>query len=63
MKIYINNIYPNSIEENENTKEVMLFSNGNHFPLKIKFVDKHDHVTDYVLYKTKKEKLLLQKPL
>jgi len=62
MKIYLKNIYPNSLKENENIKEVILFSNGSNFPLKIKFVDKDDRITDYILFKTRKEKLILQKP-
>jgi len=62
MKIYLKNIYPNLLKENENIKEVILFSNGSNFPLKIKFVDKDDRITDYILFKTRKEKLILQKP-
>ena len=62
MKIYLKNFYPNLLKENENIKEVILFSNGSNFPLKIKFVDKDDHITDYILFKTRKEKLILQKP-
>jgi len=43
-------------------KEIMLSSKKNSFPLKIKFVDKDDHITDYILFKTRNERLILQKP-
>jgi len=43
-------------------KEIMLSSKENSFPLKIKFVDKDDHITDYILFKTRNERLILQKP-
>jgi hypothetical protein len=44
-------------------KEITLCSKENHFPIRIKFVDKDESVTIYVLFKTRKEKLILQKPL
>jgi len=43
-------------------KEMILSSKGDRFPLKIKFVDKDDQVIDYILFKTRNEKLILQKP-
>jgi len=42
--------------------EIILSSKENSFPLKIKFVDKDDHITDYILFKTRNERLILQKP-
>ncbi len=46
----------------ENIKEIILSSKGDSFPLKIKFMDKDDHITDYILFKTRNERLILQKP-
>ena len=43
-------------------KEITLFSKKDSFPIKITLVDKDDIVTDYILIKTGKEKLILQKP-
>jgi len=43
-------------------KEMILSSKGDRFPLKIKFVDKDDQIIDYILFKTRNEKLILQKP-
>ena len=43
-------------------KEMILSSKRDRFPLKIKFVDKDDQVIDYILFKTRNEKLILQKP-
>ena len=51
------------LKEPEHVDEITLFSNEDVFPLKIKFVDRDDHITDYILFKTRNEKLLLQKPL
>ena len=50
------------LKESKNIKEIILSSKENSFPLKIKFVDKDDHITDYILFKTKNERLILQKP-
>ena len=50
------------IKQNEQLKEIILFSNGDAFPLKIKFVDRDEHITNYILFKTRNEKLILQKP-
>ena len=50
------------LKERENIKEIILSSKGDSFPLKIKFMDKDDHITDYILFKTKNERLILQKP-
>jgi len=50
------------LKETNNTREIILFSKGEKFPLKIKFVDKDDHITDYILFKTRNERLILQKP-
>ena len=62
MKISLKNINPNPFKKAENIKEIILYSKGNIFPLKIKFVDKDNHITDYILFKTRREKLILQKP-
>jgi hypothetical protein len=43
-------------------KEMILSSKRDMFPLKIKFVDKDDQIIDYILFKTRNEKLILQKP-
>jgi len=43
-------------------KTITLFSKKDSFPIKITLVDKDDTVTDYILIKTSKEKLILQKP-
>ena len=43
-------------------KEMMLSSTGDKFPLKIKFVNKDGQIIDYILFKTRNEKLILQKP-
>ena len=45
-----------------NLKEMILSSKRDMFPLKIKFVDKDDQIIDYILFKTRNEKLILQKP-
>jgi hypothetical protein len=50
------------LNERENIKEIILSSKGDSFPLKIKFMDKDDHITDYILFKTRNERLILQKP-
>jgi hypothetical protein len=50
------------LKERENIKEIILSSKGDSFPLKIKFMDKDDHITDYILFKTRNERLILQKP-
>ena len=50
------------LKKRKNKKEIILSSKGGHFPLKIKFVDKDDHITDYILFKTRNERLILQKP-
>jgi len=47
----------------KNTGRVItLFSKKDSFPIKITLVDKDDTLTDYILIKTSKEKLILQKP-
>jgi hypothetical protein len=48
---------------NKKEKVITLFSKKDSFPIKITWVDKDDRVTDYILIKTGKEKLILQKPL
>jgi len=50
------------IKESANINELILNSKMNTFPLKIKFVGEDNTITDYVLYKTRKGKLILQKP-
>jgi hypothetical protein len=47
---------------NKKGKAITLFSKKDSFPIKITLVDKDDTVTDYILIKTSKEKLILQKP-
>ena len=47
---------------NKKGEETELFSEKDSFPIKITLVDKDDTVTDYILIKTSKEKLILQKP-
>ena len=47
---------------NKMGKEITLFSKRDSFPIKVTLVDKDDTVTDYILIKTSKEKLILQKP-
>ena len=48
--------------QNKTGKEITLFSKKDSFPIKVTLVDKDDMVTDYILIKTCKEKLILQKP-
>ncbi len=50
------------LKESENIKELILHSKVNSFPLKIKLVGEDNTITDYVLFKTRKGKLILQKP-
>jgi len=45
-----------------NFKEMILSSRGDRFPLKIKFVNKDGEIINYILFKTRNEKLILQKP-
>ena len=47
---------------NKTGKEITLCSKKDSFPIKVTLVDKDDRVTDYILIKTSKEKLMLQKP-
>jgi hypothetical protein len=51
-----------TVSINKKGKVITLFSKKDIFPIKITFVDKDDNVTDYILVKTCKEKLILQKP-
>jgi hypothetical protein len=51
------------LKKTENPKEITLYSGGKDLPLKIKFVGKDNNITDYILSKTRKEKLILQKPI
>ena len=50
------------LNEKENIKEILVSSKADSFPLKIRFMDKEDQITDYILFKTRNEKLILQKP-
>ena len=50
-------------KECKNIKEITLCSKKDSFPIKVIFMDKGDTATDYILLKTRKEKLVLQKPL
>jgi hypothetical protein len=52
-----------TVSINKKVKAITLFSNKDSFPIKITLVGKDDTVTDYILIKTSKEKLILQKPL
>ena len=49
-------------QESDTIKEIKLSSRKDCFPLRIKFMDKDNNTTDYILYKTSNEKLILQKP-
>ena len=49
-------------ERRENRKEITLYSKENYFPITIRFVDRDDTIVNYVLFKTRKGKLILQKP-
>ena len=51
------------VKEGTSIKEIRLFSNTDCFPIRIKFMDKNNNVSDYILFKTRKDKLILQKPL
>jgi hypothetical protein len=51
-----------TVSINKKGKAITLFSKKDSFPIKITLVDKDDTVTDYILIKTSKEKLILQKP-
>ncbi len=46
-------------KENE---KITLCSRKDSFPIKIIFMDKDDTATDYILLRTRKDKLILQKP-
>jgi len=50
------------LKKRKNIKEIILSSKWDSFPLKVKFVDKDDHTIDYILFKTRNERLILQKP-
>ena len=50
-------------KESENKKKIILYSKKDSFPIKIILMNKEDTATDYILLKTRKEKLILQKPL
>ena len=50
------------IKERDNIKEITLFSKKDSFPIRIKFMNKDDTPTDYILLRTRKDKLILQKP-
>ena len=50
-------------QESDEVKEIKLSSRKDSFPLRVKFTDKYNNITDYVLFKTSNEKLILQKPL
>jgi hypothetical protein len=43
-------------------KEIFLCSKKDGFPIKVAFTDRHNNTTCYLLIKTRREKLLLQKP-
>jgi len=49
-------------KEREHREEIRLFSKRDNFPIKIIFMDKDNTVTDYILLRTRKDKLILQKP-
>ena len=49
-------------KEREHIEEITLFSKKDNFPIKIIFMDKDDTATDYILLRTRKDKLILQKP-
>ena len=42
--------------------KITLCSKNDSFPIKIIFMDKDDTATDYILLRTRKDKLILQKP-
>ena len=50
-------------KEDTNIKEITLFANRDCFPIRITFMDKNNIASDYILFKTRKNKLILQKPL
>ena len=50
-------------KEAANMKEIKLFSNRDCFPIRIKFMDKNNTISNYILFKTGNDKLILQKPL
>ncbi len=49
-------------KEREHIEEIKLFSKKDSFPIKIIFMDKNDIAIDYILLRTRKDKLILQKP-
>jgi hypothetical protein len=51
------------INKTETINRITLHSADDVFPLIIQFVDNDETTTDYILFKTRKGKLILQKPL
>ncbi len=49
-------------KERDNIKAITLCSKKDSFPIKIIFTNKDDTATDYILLRTRKDKLILQKP-
>ena len=51
------------VQKDKTMEVIILYSKNNRFPIRIQFMDKDNKANDYILFKTRKDKLILQKPL